>query len=60
MTYILRSVDGGASFGNMINLSNNIGYSTDPEIASANDGSTYIVWRDNSEGRSKVFFRVIS
>jgi hypothetical protein len=58
--FLKRSTDGGASFGNMINLSNDIGYSTDPHIASANDGSSYIVWTDNFEGRSKVFFRGIS
>ena len=49
----------GASFGNIINLSNNTGYSTDPDIASTNDGSTYVVWTDNFMGRSKVFFRAI-
>lgn len=49
----------GASFGNIINLSNNTGYSTDPDIASINDGSTYVVWTDNFMGRSKVFFRAI-
>jgi hypothetical protein len=32
-----RSIDGGASFGNMINLSNDIGYSTDPDIASTKE-----------------------
>ena len=57
--YFKRSTDGGASFGNTTNLSNDTGDSTNPEIASTNDG-TYIVWRDSSEGRSKVFFRVIS
>jgi hypothetical protein len=50
---------GGASFGDIINLSNNTGYSTDPDIASTNDGSTYVVWTDNFMGRSKVFFRAI-
>ena len=58
--YFKRSTDGGASFDDTINLSNDTGDSTNPDIASTNDGSTYIVWRDSSEGRSKVFFRVIS
>jgi hypothetical protein len=57
--FLKRSTDGGASFGNIINLSNKTGYSTDPDIASANDGSAYIVWTDDYKGRSKVFFRVI-
>ena len=50
--YLKRSIDGGANFGNT-------GYSTDPDIASINDGSTYVVWTDNFMGRSKVFFRAI-
>jgi hypothetical protein len=58
--FLKRSTDGGASFGSIVNLSNDIGYSTDPDIASANDASAYIVWRDNFEGRSKVFFRAVN
>jgi len=54
------STDGGASFGNIINLSNNQGDSTNPDIASANDGRTYVVWTDNIKGKSKVFFSVLS
>jgi hypothetical protein len=57
--FFKRSTDGGASFGDTINLSNNPGDSTDPDITSANDGSAYIVWTDNYKGRSKVFFRVL-
>ena len=57
--FFKRSIDGGASFGDTINLSNDTGDSTDPDIASSNDGSVYIVWTDNYKGRSKVFFRVI-
>ena len=44
----------------IINLSYNKGDSIRPEIASANDGSAYIVGRDNFEGRSKVFFSVLT
>jgi hypothetical protein len=57
--YYRNSADGGASFGDTINLSNNQGNSTNPDITSANDGSAYIVWTDNYKGRSKVFFRVL-
>ena len=53
------STDGGASFGNIINLSNNQGDSTNPDIVSANDGRAYAVWTDNIKGRSKVFFSVV-
>ena len=57
--YFKRSTDGGASFGNIINLSNNQEDSTNPDIASANDGRTYVVWTDNIKGKSKVFFSVL-
>jgi hypothetical protein len=53
------STDRGASFGNLINLSNNQGDSTNPDIAFTNDGTAYIVWIDNSKGNSKVFFSVL-
>ena len=52
------STDRGASFGNVINLSNNQGDSINPDIASTNDGTAYIVWIDNTKGKSKVFFSV--
>jgi hypothetical protein len=53
------STDRGASFGNVINLSNNQGDSTNPDIASTNDGTAYIVWIENIKGKSKVFFSVL-
>jgi hypothetical protein len=53
------STDRGASFGNVINLSNNQGDSTNPDIASTNDGTAYIVWMENIKGKSKVFFSVL-
>jgi hypothetical protein len=58
--FFRESTDGGASFGNIINLSNNQEDSTNPDIASANDGRTYVVWTDNIKGKSKVFFSVLS
>jgi hypothetical protein len=57
--YFKRTTDGGASFGNVINLSNNTGDSTNPDIASTNDGTAYIVWIENIKGKSKVFFSVL-
>ena len=57
--FFKRSTDGGVSFGDTVDLSNDIGYSSDPDIASENNNSAYIVWTDNFMGRSKVFFRVI-
>jgi len=57
--FFKRSTDGGASFGDTINLSNNQGISTDPDIALSNHGGAYVVWTDNYNERSKVFFREI-
>jgi hypothetical protein len=53
------STDRGDTFGNVINLSNNQGDSTNPDIASTNDGTAYIVWIENIKGKSKVFFSVL-
>ena len=58
--FFRESTDRGATFGNVINLSNNQGDSTNPDIASTNDGTAYIVWTDNIKGKSKVFFSVHS
>jgi hypothetical protein len=52
-----RSTDGGASFGDTINLSNNTGDSTDPYIASSNDKNIYVVWRDDSAGTEQILFQ---
>ncbi len=57
--FFRESTDRGASFGNVINLSNNTGDSTNPDIASTNDGTAYIVWTENIKGKSKVFFSVL-
>jgi hypothetical protein len=48
--YFKKSTDGGASFGETINLSNNTGDSTDPYVASSDDNNIYVVWRDDSAG----------
>jgi hypothetical protein len=55
-----RSTDNGVSFSDIINLSNNTGDSISPDIVSTNDGIIYVVWTDNANGRSKVFFSVLT
>jgi hypothetical protein len=55
--YFKKSTDGGASFGDTINLSNNTGDSTDPYLASSNDMNIYVVWRDNSAGTEQIYFK---
>lgn len=43
--FFAKSDDGGETFGNPINLSNNEEWSTDPKIAVA-DNHVHVVWRD--------------
>jgi hypothetical protein len=52
-----RSTDGEASSGETINLSNDIGDSTDPDIASTYRGNIYKVWRDDSAGTEQILFQ---
>ena len=51
-----NSTDGGASFGDTINLSNPNDNSTDPDIASSNDGRVFAVWSNDANGKKQVFF----
>ena len=44
-----RSTSAGATFGNVINLSNNSGDSDDPDI-SADGNDVYVAWIDNTPG----------
>ena len=41
------SNDGGQTFGDVINLSNNSGFSEHPQVA-INGNNVYIVWADNT------------
>jgi hypothetical protein len=51
-----RSTNGGASFGPVINLSNNLGDSLEAEIAvSGND--VHVVWFDATTGDGDIFYR---
>jgi hypothetical protein len=50
------SGDNGITFGNIQNLSNNPGRSSDPMIVSSGN-STYVVWQDNSSGNYEILFR---
>jgi hypothetical protein len=53
--FYTRSTDGGASFGDIVNLSITIGLSTFPAIA-ASGNNVYVVWRDNSLGNPDIFY----
>jgi len=53
-----RSTDGGASFGSIVNLSNNAGDSGGiSQGIAASGNSVYIVWRDNTPGSYNIFYR---
>jgi hypothetical protein len=52
-----KSNDGGATFGDTINLSNNNGFSFFPQIAAFGTFKTYVVWADNSTGKFNVLFK---
>jgi hypothetical protein len=63
--FMRKSVDGGQSFGDEINLSNNPGFSEHPQI-SASGNSVYVAWIDNSplgvsssqaEDNKKIMFK---
>jgi hypothetical protein len=47
-----KSTDGGKTFGSTINLSNNIGFATDQQIA-VSGSNVYVTWNANYE----IFFR---
>ena len=55
-----NSTDGGASFGDAINLSSTIGNSTEPDIASSNDGEVFAVWTDDTNGEKQVLFTSVT
>lgn len=55
-----NSTDGGASFGDAINLSSTIGNSTEPDIASSNDGEVFAVWTDDTNGKKQVLFTSVT
>jgi hypothetical protein len=54
--YFKRSVDNGTSFGNIENLSNSTGNSTDAQIA-VNENNVYVIWTDNTTGNGDIYFK---
>jgi hypothetical protein len=48
-------MDGGATFGTPVNLSNNSGFSEHPQIA-AYDNKVYAIWADDTSGNREVLF----
>jgi hypothetical protein len=62
--FVKSSRDRGDSFeGNIVNLSNNAGFSEHPQLAVSGDNdndddnnSTYITWADDSSGKREILF----
>jgi hypothetical protein len=55
--FLASSTDGGLSFGSPTNISNNSGFSLNPELAATNV-SVYVVWQDDTPGNYDVFFKI--
>ena len=51
-----RSTNGGTTFDTTINVSENPGFSTEPEIA-VSGKNVYVVWRDNTPGNEEIYFK---
>ena len=54
--FLRKSVDGGITFGDVINLSKNNASSISPQIESFGN-NTFVVWQDNSTGNQEIFLR---
>ena len=52
----IRSTDNGATFGNVVNLSNYSGSSVNPQIA-VSQNNVYAVWTNNVTGNEDIFFK---
>jgi len=53
--FFTRSTDYGKTFSDPINLSNNSGSSTDPNIVSSGN-NVYVTWYDNTPGNGDILF----
>ena len=54
--YFAHSVDNGANFGPVINLSKNSGASELPQVTSEGN-NVYVVWQDNTTGNYDIYFK---
>ena len=55
--FFTRSLDGGTTWSTPINLSTNPGDSVRPTIALNSQGTIYVAWGDDAEGKYEVFLR---
>jgi glucose/arabinose dehydrogenase len=54
--YLRKSSDGGITFGNATNISDNVGNSQSPQIQALGN-ITFVVWQDNSTGNDEIYLR---
>lgn len=56
--FLAKSIDGGASFEDILNLSNTTGRSANPELVIA-DKNIYVIWLEdlNNSGNWEIFFK---
>jgi len=54
--FLRKSTNGGITFGNTTNISNNTGSSTSPQIESFGN-NTFVIWQDNNTGNDEIFLR---
>ena len=54
--FLTRSTDNGATFGDIVNLSNYSGSSVNPQIA-VSQNNVYAVWTNNVTGNEDIFFK---
>lgn len=50
-----KSNDEGATYSDVVNLSNNTGFSEHPQIA-VSGNNVYVVWIDNTSGNREIYF----
>jgi hypothetical protein len=55
--FLTRSTDNGATFGNIVNLSDYSGSSVNPQIAVSENNNVYVVWTNNATGNEEIFFK---
>jgi hypothetical protein len=55
--FFTRSTNNGASFGEIMNLSNYSGWSVDPQIAVSQDNNVYVVWTNNATGSEEILLK---
>lgn len=54
--YFINSLDSGQTFQSIVNLSDNLGISTNPRMV-VNGSNLHIFWQDNTPGNFDIFYR---